>query len=90
MLTKTLPTSTSSSKPLNMAVLFVRQELAPLLKTPLSSTLPEQFPPAVSQMSSAPEAGLVQQVTARGLFSEQVQQAQDGSSLIVLDPLPPQ
>ena len=40
-------------------------------------------------MPKAPEAGLVDQVTARGLFSEQLQQAQDGSSLIVLDPLPP-
>jgi hypothetical protein len=33
---------------------------------------------------------LVDQVTARALFSEQLQQAQDGTSLIVLDPLPPQ
>jgi hypothetical protein len=89
-LTKTLPTTVSSgSKTTNMAVLFVRQELQPLLNEPLSDTLPEEFPPAVAQMSSAPEAGLVEQVTARGLFSEQVQQAQDGSNLIVLDPLPP-
>ena len=41
-------------------------------------------------MSSAPEAGLVDQITARGLFSENVEQAQDGSNLIVLNPLPPQ
>ncbi len=41
-------------------------------------------------MPNAPEAGLVDQLTARGLFSEQLQQAQDGSSLIVLNPLPPQ
>jgi hypothetical protein len=89
-LTKTLPTTNSSgSKTINMAVLFVRQELQPLLNEPLSDTLPEEFPPAVAQMSKAPEAGLVEQVTARGLFSERVQQAQDGSNLIVLDPLPP-
>jgi hypothetical protein len=89
-LTKTLPTTVSSgSKTINMAVLFVRQELQPLLNEPLSDTLPEEFPPAVAQMSRAPEAGLVEQVTARGLFSEQVQGAQDGSNLIVLDPLPP-
>jgi hypothetical protein len=41
-------------------------------------------------MGSAPEAGLVDQITARGLFSEKMVQAQDGSNLIVLDPLPPQ
>ena len=91
-LSKKLPTvrASASSKPVDVAVLFDRQELAPLLGQPLSATLPEQIPPTVSEMSSAPEAGLVDQVTARGLFAEQLQQAQDGSRLIVLDPLPPQ
>ena len=37
-----------------------------------------------------PEAGLVAQITERGLFSEKLVQAQDGSNLIVLDPQPPQ
>jgi hypothetical protein len=32
----------------------------------------------------------VEQITARGLFSQTLSQAQDGSNLIVLDPLPPQ
>lgn len=77
-------------KPVDIAVLFVRQELSPLLKHPLSQILPEQLPPSVSEMARAPEAGLVDQITARGLFSEQLQQAQDGSNLIVLNPLPPQ
>jgi hypothetical protein len=89
-LTKSLPTSQTSDKPLNMAILFGRQELAPLLAAPLSASLPEQVPPTVGAMKSAPEAGLVDQATSRGLFTERVQQAQDGSSLIVLDPLPPQ
>ena len=71
-------------------MLFVRQELSPLLKHPLNQILPEQLPPSVSEMAKAPEAGLVSQITARGLFSEQLQQAQDGSTLIVLNPLPPQ
>ena len=90
-LTKSLPTSNSaaSSKLVNMAVLFERQALAPLLSHPLTYSLLEPFPPTVAEMPKAPEAGLVDQVTANGLFSEQVQQAQDGSSLIVLDPLPP-
>ena len=89
-LTRTLPTTDAASKPLNVAVLFVRQELSPLLHVPLSQTLPEAVPPTVAQMPTAAEAGLVEQVTGRGLFSEQLQQAQDGSNLIVLDPLPPQ
>ena len=91
-LTKTPPTSNASSTPqsVDVAVLFLRGELEPWLQQPLTSTLPEQFPPTVAQMSSAPEAGLVDQITARGLFSERLVQAQDGSNLIVLDPLPPQ
>lgn len=89
-LTRRLPTSNTNSQPLDMAVLFVRPELGPLLSAPLGASLPEQFPPTVRQMTAAPEAGLVDQITARGLFSERLQQAQDGSNLIVLDPLPPQ
>jgi hypothetical protein len=89
-LTKKPPTAASSSKPVDIAVLFVRQELQPLLDQPLQATFPEANPPTVAEMNKAPEAGLVDQITARGLFSEQLQQAQDGSSLIVLDPLPPQ
>jgi hypothetical protein len=80
----------ASAKPVDIAVLFVRQELSPLLKHRLSDILPEQTPPSVAQMPHAPEAGLVDQLTARSLFTESLQQAQDGSSLIVLNPLPPQ
>jgi hypothetical protein len=91
-LTRQLPTSAArtSTKPVDIAVLFVHQELQPWLNLPLSDTLPEQFPPTIAEMPASPEAGLVDQITARGLFSEQLQQAQDGSNLIVLDPLPPQ
>ena len=91
-LSKKPPSSsrTATAKPVDIAVLFVRQELSPLLKHPLGQILPEQTPPTVAEMPHAPEAGLVDQLTARGLFSEQLQQAQDGSDLIVLNPLPPQ
>jgi hypothetical protein len=91
-LSKSLPTAdnSSTSQPIDIAILFQRQELQPLLNQPLSSTLPEQVPPTPSQMAAAPEAGLVDQVTARGLFSESLQQAQDGTRLIVLNPVPPQ
>jgi hypothetical protein len=92
-LSKQPPSSTSAQaapKPVDIAVLFVRPEVSPLLKSPLSQILPEQIPPTVAEMPKAPEAGLVSQITARGLFSEELQQAQDGSTLIVLNPIPPQ
>ncbi len=88
------PPSQTPSPLLDTAVLFVKAELVPWLSQPLSSTL-QEFPPAaeLSQLSlwhQTPEAGLVDQITARGLFSEKLVNAQDGSHLIVLDPLPPQ
>jgi hypothetical protein len=88
--TTTAKASPSSTAPVDIAVLLQRQQVQPLLDHPLADTLPEQIPPTVAEIRTAPEAGLVDQVTARGLFSEQLQTAQDGSSLIVLSPLPPQ
>ncbi len=78
------------TKPLDMAVVFARNELAPWLSKPLRATLPESLPPTVSQMPSAPEAELVSVITAHGIFSETTQQAQDGSTVITLNPLAPQ
>jgi hypothetical protein len=83
----------TTSKPVDIAVLFIRDELKPLLTRPLTDTFPEQFPPSVPELSqwhNTEEAGLVDQITAHGLFSERLVQAQDGSNLIVLNPLPPQ
>jgi hypothetical protein len=83
----------SAVKPVDIALLFVRDELKPWLTRPLSYTFPERFPPSVPELSlwkQTPEAGLVAQITERGLFSEQLVQTQDGSNLIVLDPQPPQ
>jgi hypothetical protein len=85
--------SASAPKPVDIALLFLHDELRPWLAHPLSDTFPEQFPPTVPELTlwrQTPEAGLVDQITARGLFSERLVQAQDGSNLIVLDPLPPQ
>jgi hypothetical protein len=82
--------ASSASKPIDVALLFLHDELTPWLQQPLANTLPEQFPPTVAAMPNALEAGLVAQITARGLFSENLVQAQDGSNLIVLDQLPPQ
>jgi hypothetical protein len=82
----------SSTQTLDIAVLFVKGELTPWLRQPLAQTL-AQFPPPEAQLPlwhQTEEAGLVDQITARGLFSEKLEAAQDGSHLIVLDPLPPQ
>ncbi|MHB8656358.1 MAG: hypothetical protein ACYC91_00150 [Solirubrobacteraceae bacterium] len=82
----------STTQPVDVALLFVKAELQPWLAQPLDQTLAE-FPPTVAQLplwKQTEEAGLVDQITARGLFTERLSQAQDGSSLIVLDPQPPQ
>lgn len=84
--------SSSSGKRVTVGILFVRKELQPWLKVPLSKTL-QNFPPDVSELpiwSQSEEAGLVDQITARGLFSSQVEADQEGGKLLVLSPLPPQ
>ena len=91
-LTAKPPSSSASTKPLDMALLFQHQELSPFLSHPLGDTFTEQFPPTVPQIplwKQTTEAALVEQITARGIFSEHMTTAQDGTSLIVLDPLPP-
>ena len=83
----------STVKPVDIALLFLKDELKPWLDHPLSATFPEQFPPSVPELgawSQTQEAGLVSQITASGLFTEKLVQAQDGSNLILLDPQPPQ
>ena len=84
MLTSGAPDEPASSRDLGIGA---------WLDKPLSDTFPERFPPEVPELSlwkQTPEAGLVAQITERGLFSEKLVQAQDGSNLIVLDPQPPQ
>ena len=84
------PQTSTTTKPLNVALAFARSELQPWLSRPLRNTLPETLPPSVSQMQSAPEAELISIITAHGLFAEHTEQGQDGSTVIVLSPLPPQ
>jgi hypothetical protein len=84
------PQTPTTTKPLDAALAFERSELQPWLSRPLRSTLPETLPPTVSQIQSAPEAELISIITAHGLFSERTEQGQDGSTVIVLSPLPPQ
>jgi hypothetical protein len=73
-----------------LAVVFQHQGLQRFLDRPLRDTLPEPLPPTVSQMESAPEAELVDVITGQGLFSHQLIQTQDGNSVLVLNPQPPQ
>jgi hypothetical protein len=84
------PQTKTTTKPLNVALAFDRSELSPWLSHPLRATLPEALPPTVAQIQSAPEAELISIITAHGLFSEKTEQGQDGSTVIVLSPLPPQ
>jgi hypothetical protein len=84
------PQEKLTTKPVDIALAFGRSELEPWLAHPLRTTLPELIPPTVSQMSNAPEAELVSIITAHGLFSERSEQAQDGSTVLALSPMPPQ
>lgn len=85
-------TKTPASSRLDLALLFDRQELQTWTNQPLSNTL-SALPPAVPQLaqwSQTEEAALVDQLTARGLFNDQFENAPDGSRLLVLTQLPPQ
>jgi hypothetical protein len=80
----------SKSSPLFIAVAFQKRSIQQFLDRPLRETLPEEVPPTPTTMAEAPEAELVSVVTAQALFKQQMIQAQDGSNVLVLDPLPPQ
>jgi hypothetical protein len=83
------PPDLSGTTKVDLALAFDHSELQPWLDHPLRTALPEPLPPTVSQMEKAPEAELVSVITAHGLFQEHQEQAQDGSSLVVLSPQPP-
>lgn len=83
------PPDQASTTKVDLALAFDHSELQPWLDRPLRSALPEPLPPTVSQMERAPEAELVSVITAHGLFQEREEQAQDGSSVVVLSPAPP-
>src|SRR5262249_25735063 len=80
-----------ADKPLTVALLFVKPELQPWLGTPVKKTL-SPIPPDVPELplwTHTNEAALVDQVTARGLFSSSIE-SQDGGKLLVLRSIPPQ
>ncbi len=87
-------TKPAPTQPLNLALLFDRQELAPWTRDsqPVATTL-TSLPPSVAQLPAwrlTQEAALVDQLTARGLFGDHFSHAADGSYLLVLNPVPPQ
>jgi hypothetical protein len=91
-LSQTRPKARTATRSVGLALLFDRQELAPLLQRPISQTL-APYPPVVGQLPlwlKTTDAGIVDQVTARGLFAQRFEQLQDGSHLLVLTTLPPQ
>jgi hypothetical protein len=82
----------TTTQHVDLALLFLHDELQPFLTQPLNQTLTSTYPPPVAELplwAQTQEAGLVEQVTARGLFSEQTVNAQDGSNMIELNQLPP-
>lgn len=84
--------STAAGRRVTVSVLFVRKELQPWLDVPLGKTL-QTYPPEVSELplwKQSGEAALVDQITANGLFTSQVESQQEGGNLLVLNPLPPQ
>ncbi|HEY1522635.1 MAG TPA: hypothetical protein VGF70_06445 [Solirubrobacteraceae bacterium] len=83
------PPDQSGTTKVDLALAFDHSELQPWLDHPLRAALPEPLPPTVSQMENAPEAELVSVITAHGLFQERQEQAQDGSSVVLLSPEPP-
>jgi hypothetical protein len=84
------PGKTATMLPVDLAVVFQRAGLTHLLSQPLHDTLPEPLPPSVGEMSSAPEAELVSVITGQALFTQQTIQSQDGTRVLVLNPIPPQ
>lgn len=90
----TPPPSSSQSggpTPVNLSVVFNQQGIQPFLSTPLSATL-NTLPPEVPQLPqwrNTQEAGLVDQLTARALFSYKYELPADGSYLLVLAPSTP-
>lgn len=88
----TVTSGGTGEKGVTVALLFDRKELQPLLDVKLSNTL-QEYPPDLSELSlwsKTEEAGLVDQITAHGLFSSQVETLQVGGSALVLTAMPAQ
>ncbi|MDQ6820176.1 MAG: hypothetical protein M3076_07540 [Actinomycetota bacterium] len=83
-------THSTTTKSVDLSVVFSRASLARFTSRPLNQTLPELLPPTVAQIQSAPEAELVNVIASQALFQQQLVQAQNGSTVVILSPVPPQ
>lgn len=83
----------ASLQPLDLALVFDRTELQdPFLSQPLSATM-SAIPPSVPELTAwrqTAEAGLVDQLTARALYSYRYLSNPGGGRLLVLTAVPPQ
>jgi hypothetical protein len=95
-LSPTPPSSSSAGstpQPLDLAVLYDRQELQQFTQAPLSTTLPLKYPPTVAELPlwrQTADAAIVDQLTAHALFSDQIKHTVDGNLLLLLTPVAPQ
>jgi hypothetical protein len=95
-LTKAPPVNPPSTvgKPVHLALLFVSDEMKQFVDAPsVASTLPLLYPPTIAQLPQwlqTSDAALTQEITAHGMFTQQLTTAEDGSNLLILDQLPPQ
>ena len=82
-------TTGANAKTLNIAVLFVRKELQPLLDRPLAEDLTAQPPSttALASWSQSDEAALVNEVTEHWLFTSQIESDQTVGKLLILNPI---
>ena len=80
------PGKTSKTIPVDLAVVFQKPGLQHFLYPAAAGHAPEQLPPTVGEMASAPEAELVSVITGQAMFTQQLIQGQDGSSVLVLNP----
>jgi hypothetical protein len=88
----TVTSTGASEKGATVTLAFLRSQLQPLLDVPLGRTL-QEYPPELSQLtpwSKTEEAGLVDEITAHGLFYSQVESLQVGGSALVLTAIPAQ
>jgi hypothetical protein len=87
------PSPRAVAPTLDLAILFPRGSFQSYISMPLSMTLPEGIPPTVDELQTpqrAREAEIVSLLTGQTLFQQHAVQAQDGSTVLVLDPVPPQ
>jgi hypothetical protein len=91
-LSATPPPAHPKSEPLDVAMVFDRTELQPFLSQPLTATM-SALPPSVPELSQwrqTQEAGVIDQLTARSLYSYRYAANPGGGKLLLLSALPPQ